>query len=215
MNNGKHIGAPSPMFVRQLGEKLASARKANRTPLWFLARKSKGEFTASLLRDAEGGLLPIDAATVESLASLYSIELVTLLPGRSEGVTIDPMGVISAGGRTVEFDPSEPTSMVSSYFALVRSLRSMTEHEPLTLRNEEVGLIAKFLDTQGKGSDVLQAIVAVAEAQRRITVSSLLVGAASAGLINLPPDSAAHRSAREHAEHQSDNITVAAALPTA
>jgi hypothetical protein len=78
----------------------------------------------------------------------------------------------------------------------------MSEHDPLPLRRNDVSVIAQFLGEQGDRSQLLEAIVAVAEAQRRVTVSSLLVGAASAGLIDLPPTSAVHRSA---AEHEDDN----------
>ena len=96
------------------------------------------------------------------------------------------------------FQPDDPASVVAAYFSLVRSLRSMSEHDPLPLRRNDVSVIAQFLGEQGERSQLLEAIVAVAEAQRRVTVSSLLVGAASAGLIDLPTTSAAHRSAAEH-----------------
>jgi hypothetical protein len=202
MIDGKHIGAPSPLFVRRVGEQLASVRAASRRPLWYVARKSQGRFTTATLRDAEAGLLPLDAITVADLAKAYGCDVTALLPDRGEGVTINPEGLISAGGRSVPFEPDDPASVVAAYFSLVRSLRSMSEHEPLPLRRNDVSVIAQFLGEQGDRSQLLEAIVAVAEAQRRVTVSSLLVGAASAGLIDLPPTSAVHRSA---AEHEDDN----------
>jgi len=199
MIDAAHIGAPSPMFVRQLGEKLSTQRKATRRPLWYLATRSEGRFDVATLRDAEAGLLPLDAANVAELAALYGLDVATVLPQRRDGVVIDPVGVITAGGRSMSFDPNDQTSLVSTYFSLIRSLRSTSRHEQLNLRQDDVGVIAKFPDAQGQGTNLLEAIVAVAEAQRRITVSSLIAGAASVGLIDLPPDAGSHLSSDEHA----------------
>jgi hypothetical protein len=202
MINGKHIGAPSPLFVRRVGDRLREVRVSNRRPLWYVARKSGGRFSTATLRDAEAGLLPLDAATVADLAAAYGVDVTHLLPNRSEGVVIDPAGTISAAGRSVPFDPSDPTSVVASYFTLVRTLRSLSESEPLTLRKNDVSVIAQFLGEHSERSQLLEALVAVADAQRKVTVSSLLVGAASAGLIDLPTTSAVHRTAVEHSAEQ-------------
>jgi hypothetical protein len=51
-----------------VGEQLASVRAASRRPLCYVARKSQGRFTTATLRDAEAGLLPLDAVTVADLA---------------------------------------------------------------------------------------------------------------------------------------------------
>jgi hypothetical protein len=155
-------------------------------------------FTMSKLRDAEAGLLPLDAGTVADLAALYGIDVTTFLPTREEGLTIDPAGAIGAAGRTVPFEPGDPISLVAAYFTLVRSLRDVSDHHAIPLRRNDVSVIAEYLGEQGERSQLLEAMVAVAEAQRRVTVSSLLVGAASAGLIELPSDSAVHRNEREH-----------------
>jgi hypothetical protein len=202
MISGKHIGAPSPLFVRRVGDRLREIRVATRRPLWYVARKSDGRFNTATLRDAEAGLLPLDAATVADLAATYGVPVTELLPNRDDGVTIEPEGLISAGGRSVHFDPSDPTSVVAAYFTLVRMLRSMAENEPLTLRKADVSVIAQFLGEHSERSQLLEALVAVADAQRKVTVSSLLVGAASAGLIELPTTSAVHRSAVEHSAEQ-------------
>lgn len=198
MIDGRHISSPSPLFVRKVGEQLRSARRASRRPLWHLARSSGGRFRASQLRDAEAGLLPLDAATVAELAALYGIDVTTFLPSRDEGLTIDPSGTVSASDRTVPFEPGDPISLVAAYFTLVRELRSVSDNHQITLRKSDVSVIAEYLGEQGERSALLEAMVAVAEAQRRVTVSSLLVGAASAGLIELPTESAVHRNETEH-----------------
>lgn len=200
MIDGRHTCSPSPLFVRQVGARLKQTRRAARKPLWHVARASRGVFSVGRLRDAEAGLLPLDAGTVAELAALYGIDVSTFLPTREEGLSIDPAGAISAGDRVVPFEPGDPISLVAAYFTLVRSLRDVSEHHPIPLRRNDVSVIAEYLGEEGERSHLLEAMVAVAEAQRRVTVSSLLVGAASAGLIDLPSDSAVHRNEREHSD---------------
>ncbi len=198
MIDGRHISSPSPLFVRQVGARLKQARRVTRRPLWHLARASRGAFSASMLRDAEAGLLPLDAGTVADLAALYGVDVTVFLPSREEGLQIDPEGCISAGGRSVPFEPGDSVALIAAYFTLVRGLRDVSEHHPIPLRKTDVSIIAEYLGEQGERSQLLEAMVAVADAQRRVTVSSLLVGAASAGLIDLPSDSVVHRNEKEH-----------------
>jgi hypothetical protein len=115
-------------FPRQFGARLVTARRAARRPLWVMATRSKGEFTLRDLRDAEAGLLPLDAATVVRLAQLYDVRIREMLdPSRPElsrpGIEIGD-GSITAGGVTVDYRPGDARSMVESYFRLVRTLRS-------------------------------------------------------------------------------------------
>lgn len=191
MIDGRHMSAPSPLFVRKVGEQLRLARRAARRPLWHVAQSSHGRFGVTELRDAEAGLLPLDAGTVADLAALYGLDVTVFLPSRDEGLLIDQRGTLSAGGRSASFVPGDSASLVAAYFSLVRELRSLDDDQPMRVRSSDVSVIAEYLGERGDRSTLLEAMVAVAEAQRRVTVSSLLVGAASAGLIELPPDSAA------------------------
>ncbi|MEZ5248346.1 MAG: hypothetical protein R2713_03725 [Ilumatobacteraceae bacterium] len=97
--------------------------------MWVVATRSEGEFTVRDLRDAEAGLLPLDADTVARLGRLYDIPIRNALPPTERGLVIGA-GSMSAGGVTTVFREGDASSMVDAYFHLVHLLASSTRSEP-------------------------------------------------------------------------------------
>ncbi|MEX0846926.1 MAG: hypothetical protein WD023_04030 [Ilumatobacteraceae bacterium] len=188
MIDGKHMEVASPVFVRQFASRLRAERRRARRPLFWLASRSAGRFTTNELRDAEAGMLPLDAARVGDLAGLYRIDLATVLPATRRGLTIRP-GLLTAGGVTVPFDPDDAGSLVAAYFRLTRTLRALDDDAPLQLRRSDVVAIAGYLDEHSTPTDAglqhaLTHVLAVAEGDRVVMVASLRAGAASIGLVD-------------------------------
>lgn len=188
MIDGKHMEVASPVFVREFASRLRDARRRTRRPTFWLASRSGGRFTAKELRDAEAGMLPLDAARVGDLADLYRIDLSSVLPTTRRGLTIRP-GLLTAGGVTVPFDDGDTGSLVAAYFRLTRTLRAVEDGEPVRLRRSDVAAIASYLGEQASTDDErlqqsLQDVLAMAEGDRLVMVASLKAGAASIGLID-------------------------------
>lgn len=189
MIDGTHVETVSPQFVRHLAGRLVTARRSTRRPLWLLARRSRGRFSARDLRDAESGALTLDAETVSDLAALYGLDLGSVLPDTRGGLEIRPSGLISAGGVTMSFEPGDPASLVDAYFRLTRALRSADDETTIPLRRDDVQAIAHFLQHTGSPSRYLESVLAVSIAERRVLVGSLVAGAASIGLAGLTEQS--------------------------
>jgi hypothetical protein len=187
MINGKHMEVASPVFVRQFAERLRDQRRRLRRPLFWMSSRSRGRFTAKELRDAEVGLLPLDAARVSELAELYRIDLATVLPTTRQGLTIRP-GLVAAGGVTVPFDAADGGSLVAAYFRLTRTLRALDDDAPVHLRRTDVAAVASYLCERINPADAdlqrsLGQVLAMAESERLVMVASSKAGAASIGLV--------------------------------
>jgi hypothetical protein len=189
MIDGSNIEMASPVFVRHLAARLVAERRGARRPLWMMATRSKGRFTTRDLRDAEAGVLPLDADTVTALAEVYGVALDDLLPSTRRGLEIRADGLISAGGVTLTFTPGDSRSLVSTYFRLARTLRDIDDETILPLRRADVEAIDAFLRAANPPSDVLAPILAMVDAERRVMVASIVAGAAAIGLAGLTENS--------------------------
>ena len=189
MINGSNIEMASPMFVRHLAARLVSERRRARRPLWMMATRSKGRFTTRDLRDAEAGILPLDADTVTALAEVYGVPLDDLLPTTRRGLDIRAEGLISDGGVTLSFTPGDSRSLVGAYFRLARTLRDMDDQATLPLRRADVEAIDAFLRQSCPPSDILAPILAMVDAERKVMVASIVAGAAAIGLAGITENS--------------------------
>jgi len=188
MINGKHMEVASPVFVRQFAARLRDERRRSHRPLVWVSSRSRGRFTTNELRDAEVGLLPLDAARVGELAELYRIDLATVLPTTRQGLTIRP-GLVTAGGVTVPFDADDGGSLVAAYFRLTRTLRAVDDDAPVRLRRADVAAVAGYLGERIAPDDAnllqsLEQVLAMAEGDRLVMVASLKAGAVSIGLVD-------------------------------
>jgi hypothetical protein len=153
-----------------------------------MSSRSRGRFTTNELRDAEVGLLPLDAARVGELAELYRIDLATVLPTTRQGLTIRP-GLVTAGGVTVPFDADDGGSLVAAYFRLTRTLRAIDDDAPVHLRRADVAAVAGYLCERINPGDTdlqrsLGQVLAIAEVERLVMVASSKAGTASIGLVD-------------------------------
>lgn len=190
MINGKHMEVASPVFVREFGSRLRDQRRRARRPLFWVSSRSRGRFTTKELRDAEVGLLPLDASRVGELAELYRIDLAAVLPTARQGLTIRP-GLVTAGGVTVPFDADDSGSLVAAYFRLTRTLRALDDDDdaPVRLRRTDVAAVAGYLCERIHPDDAdlqrsLGQVLAMAEGERVVMVASSKAGAASIGLVD-------------------------------
>jgi hypothetical protein len=188
MINGKHMEVASPVFVRQFAARLRDERRRSHRPLFWMSSRSRGRFTTNELRDAEVGLLPLDAARVGELAELYRIDLATVLPTTRQGLTIRP-GLVTAGGVTVPFDADDGGSLVAAYFRLTRTLRAIDDDAPVHLRRADVAAVAGYLCERINPGDAdlqrsLGQVLAIAEVERLVMVASSKAGTASIGLVD-------------------------------
>ena len=188
MINGKHMEVASPVFVRQFAARLRDERRRSHRPLFWMSSRSRGRFTTNELRDAEVGLLPLDAARVGELAELYRIDLATVLPTTRQGLTIRP-GLVTAGGVTVPFDADDGGSLVAAYFRLTRTLRAIDDDAPVHLRRAVVAAVAGYLCERINPGDAdlqrsLGQVLAIAEVERLVMVASSKAGTASIELVD-------------------------------
>ena len=169
-------------FGRHFGARLVTERRRSRRPLWVVATRSKGTFTIRDLRDAEAGLLPLDADTVVALAELYGMRVRELLPATRRGLEIEE-GTLRAGGVTVVFHPGDSRSMVDAYFRLVRTLRAIDDAvATVPVRHDDLVTMVAHLERSklaaggpsSQTSSALDRVLSVASAEGRVVVGSLL-----------------------------------------
>ena len=181
MIDGTRIEVASPAFVRHLAARLVTERRRFRRPLWLLATRSKGRFTARDLSDAEAGLLPLGPDVVTSLAALYGVDVADVLPTTRRGLDIRP-GLISAGGVTKSFTEGDSASLVNAYFLLTRTLRAIDDEAALPLRRDDVAQIADYQSRTNAPSKYFDKVLEMANLQGRVIVGSLIAGAATLNL---------------------------------
>lgn len=212
---GDGIAVATGPFPRHFGARLVAERRRSRRPLWVVATRSKGEFTLRDLRDAEAGLLPLDAATVVRLADLYGVAVRETLPPMARGLEIRD-GSLHAGGVSVDYRSGDARSMVDAYFRLARTLRSIDdESAPVPIRHDDLVAMVEHLRGDDPAARYLQSVLVMATAERRVVVGSLIAGAAALDLAGLTDgsipaamDEAAlievtERSTAAHLEHAS------------
>ena len=169
-------------FPRHFGARLVAERRRSKRPLWMVATRSKGSFTLRDLRDAEAGLLPLDAPTVVRLADLYGVRVRDALPPMRRSLDIRE-GSLHAGGVTVGFDPGDARAMVDAYFRLARTLRSIDdETTPIGVRQDDLAAIAEHLRAAPSSVRYLESVLVMAGAEHRVVVGGLVAGAAALDL---------------------------------
>jgi hypothetical protein len=188
MIDGTRIEVASPAFVRHLAARLLAERRRSRRPIWLMASRSQGRFSARDLSDAEAGLLPLDPSIVVALAGLYGLDVAEVLPPVRRGLDIRP-GTISAGGVTMPFTPGDSASLVNAYFALTRTLRSIDDEAAMPLRRNDVEQIAAYLSSQHAPSVYIDKVMELSSFHGQVIVSSVLAGAATLAMVGAGPES--------------------------
>lgn len=171
----------SDVFARRFANLLVATRATRGCSLRSLAR-ADGELAVATLKAAEAGNAPLDEALVSRLAGLYGCDLGLILPSRLP-VSIRA-GIISAGGVAAIFDPNDSTSLLTSYLQLVRQLRRQRKAPAVTLRRDDVEVLAGFLQQSAESVVDRLAVLAGAARPQRLAMAALFAsGAAVIGLV--------------------------------
>ncbi len=189
-------------FPRHLAARLVARRHRSRRPLWVMASRSRGRFTIRDLRDAEAGVLPLDADTTAHLAELYGLQIRSELPPTSGGLDVGD-GTLTAAGVTVVFRPGDVRSMLEAYFRLVRTLRAIDDtvgridgHDAgrdggsdpdLRLREDDLVTIVGHLSGAGRAAGAtIEQVFALAGAGGRMVAGGLVAAVESLDLGDVP-----------------------------
>lgn len=172
------IDITSDAFARRLGNLLAHRRTGSKLSLRHMARSSNKHFTRRDLRRYEAGEQTLDAVTAAALASLYKVDLATILPTRTDLEIDRGGGILRTGGVDATFEPGDPDSILETYLRLVRRLRNQERDEVISLRREDVEGLAAFLGRPGETViEQLGALMGATKTQRRLMAGMFITGA--------------------------------------
>lgn len=129
----------SEAFARHFGTLLREARQRRR-----LRHYATPPFGLRQLRAAERGTLPLDAPTVNALASRYGVDLGSVFPRRRPLVIAN--GVLTVEDESERFDPELPGSLYDAFLTLVRRARGLAQHDTVVLRSEDIAALAAAED---------------------------------------------------------------------
>lgn len=133
----------SAVPANRLGQLLVEARLREGTDLEILAQKSA--FTVGDLRDLEAGHRLLDDQLVEQVTGLYEIDCGPIVPQRNK-LTIDlDDHLLTAAAEAVPLESSDRDHVLERYLALVYLLRNNTPGAQVTLRDEDLDILAASL----------------------------------------------------------------------
>ncbi len=171
------IDITSAGFARRFGAVLTSHRTRTRLYLWRLARHSAGQLTVDDLTAIEAGEVPLDRELVDLLSRLYGVDLETLLPPRVR-LAVSPLGVVSANGVEISFDPADDDAMLAAYLQLVRTMRDQLDRKVIELRREDVDVLADHVMQPGSWIvGELARLMGANERERRAMEAMFIAGA--------------------------------------
>jgi transcriptional regulator with XRE-family HTH domain len=140
------------MNERQVGERLRAIRRQKGLSLHDVEARSNEEFKASVLGAYERGERAISLPRLLRLAQLYRVPAEQLLPRTSAGTEID---LAANGPKTsepftidlVRLHDADDTDaeIVARYAAAIQLQRQDFNGEILTIRNEDVRLLAAVM----------------------------------------------------------------------
>jgi transcriptional regulator with XRE-family HTH domain len=140
----EHAGLAPP---RRLGTLLAQAREASGTTLDELAASST-EWSVARLEAVERGGVEFDDSQLAGVASLYGVDVATIVPPRSKLVVDLDEGILRVDGRrsaTEVGDGADRHEVLARYLALVYSMRQVQPGTELTLRVDDLDVLGTCL----------------------------------------------------------------------
>lgn len=133
----------SAVPANRLGQLLAEARLANGADLEDLAIRS--DFTVGELGDLEAGHRLLDDELIKRVTTLYEIDCGPIVPQRS-GLVIDlDDQLMTAASHALPLDSSARDHVLDRYLSLVYLLRNNTPGTKVTLREEDMDILAASL----------------------------------------------------------------------
>ena len=140
----EHAGLAPP---RRLGTLLAQARLASGTSLDELA-SSSAEWTVERLEAVERGGVEFDDGQLAGVATLYGVDVATIVPPRSKLVVDLDEGILRVDGRRSATEVGEGADrheVLARYLALVYSMRQVQPGTEITLRVDDLDVLGTCL----------------------------------------------------------------------
>lgn len=135
-------------YAQSVGERLRGVRLRKGLSLHEVERRSSKEFKASVLGAYERGERVISVPRLQGLARFYGVPVEHLLPPTEEhvpAVATAPASVcIDLAG--LERSASPDAALISRYLGMIRSVRGDFAARVLTVRADDVRVLAAALD---------------------------------------------------------------------
>jgi hypothetical protein len=133
---------------RRLGRLLADARESQGVTMEAAAEQLARTNIAIDLRDVEAGRVVIDDRQVEQLAQVYGIETGSVIPQRSKLIVDMSEGIIRDEKTQAAIQvPEDRHEALTRYLALVYTMRNIAPGNDLTLRVEDMQVLAEAFGT--------------------------------------------------------------------
>ncbi len=169
---------------RRLGQLLAEARQASGTSLEVLTEELERQGVRVDLTRVEAGQVQLDESQIARVADVYGVETSSLVPSRSRLVVDLSEGVIQDERTQAAFQVApERDETLRRYLALVYEMRKQPPGSDLSLRVEDMEVLADVFDTRANDieSDLRRLIAGEApaiESERSWLSARVLVPAA-------------------------------------
>jgi hypothetical protein len=204
------IDLQSNVFALRLANLLRATRDERRLSVRAVMRASGGRLTRHQVKQLERGDLPLDDQTLTEAGVAYQVDLGRVLPPRQPVVISD--GSITAAGVRTRFVPSNPTSLLTAYLRLIRTMRNQKKSPAIALRREDIDALATYLHEPGEAVvERLTALMGATVAQRTAMASMFAAGAI---VIGLAGGALLQPSAAEATAAPATTITTSATAPT-
>lgn len=136
---------------RRLGRLLAEARTDKGLTVADVCESLGGELDTVDLLEIETGRSPVEDGVLRSLADLYGLETTSMVPSRSQLVIDLDEGLIEASGASTTLadhgDDVVRQDVLTKYLALVYSMRGAEPGTMVTLRLDDLDVLAEALDS--------------------------------------------------------------------
>lgn len=132
--------------ANRLGQLLVEARLRKGTDLEILAKE--GSFTVGELSDLEAGHRLLSNNLVKKVTQLYEVDCGPILPQRNKLVIDLNDNKLTAESHAVPLDSTDKDHVLERYLALVYLLRNNEPGTKVTLRDEDLDILAASLAEQ-------------------------------------------------------------------
>lgn len=129
--------------ANRLGQLLVEARLRQGTDLEILAQRSA--FTVGELRDLEAGHRLLTNDLVAEITSIYEVDCGPIVPQRNRLIIDLNDNKLSAETRAIPLESSDRDHILDRYLALVYLLRNTDPGTKVTLRDEDLDILAASL----------------------------------------------------------------------
>jgi len=170
-----HSAEPDPELADRVSRLLRGRR--GRRARWWLAVRSGGTVSARQLRAFERGSDVPDDALLPALGEVYGFDPCELYPVRTPLEVDLDAGTVGAGGVSRSFEPQDPAELLVAYLALVRDLRGEPHSLTLSLRRDDLEVLAAALELDGPVVvERLGALMGSTALQQRVAAAAFTLG---------------------------------------